>query len=191
MPMYTSTRHNTGFGVALVKLMLALSGGFALLLFAAQFVGSLQPPPTAMTDLYLTDCALPCWMGITPGQTTFNEALQRLKTTHPMNVFVRGSLIFADYQEHARFGRITLQAWDGVVNLIHLTPGEDAELLLGDIAQRSGSPGCEIPSSHTTFVYSSPDAFATVLASSAVGNRWRKPLINIEIRGASALCDFF
>jgi hypothetical protein len=174
-----------------LRLMLALSAAFVLLILAMHLVGSLQPLPQAMTELHLDECALPCWIGITPGKTTFDDALDRLSESHPMNVFVRGSLIYADYQANAPIGQISLQAWNGVINLIHLTPGRDANLALGDIVQRFGTPGCEIPSSHTTLVYTSPDAFAAILVSREVENRWRKPLINIEIRGESALCEFF
>src|SRR5215207_2791177 len=127
-------------------LMLALSGVFVLLILAMHLVGSLQPLPQAMTELHLDECALPCWIGITPGETSFDDAIQHLTESHPMNVFVRGPLIYADYQANAPIGQISLQAWNGVINLIHLTPGRDANLALGDIVQRFGTPGCEIPS---------------------------------------------
>lgn len=175
----------------LLRFMLRLPLAFVLLITAMRLLGSLQPLPQAMTELHLTECALPCWLGITPGETTFDDALQRLTASHPMNVYVRGSLIYADYQANAPIGQISLQAWNGVINFIHLTPGRDAGLALGDIVEHFGNPGCEIPSSHTTVVYTSSDAFATVLVSREVENRWRKPLINIEIRGESRLCEFF
>lgn len=174
-----------------LRLMLALSSVFVLLVIAMHAVGSLQPLPQAMTELHLDECALPCWIGITPGETTFADALRRLNQSHPMNVYVRGSLIYADYQANAPIGQISLQAWNGVINLIHLSPGKDAGLALGDIVERFGTPGCEIPSSHTTVVYTSPDAFAAILVSREVQNRWCKPLINIEIRGESSLCEYF
>jgi len=62
-----------------VKWLLALF----LVLFAASsiavIVGRLQPLPEPIRSLHLTDCRPPCWIGITPGQTTFEEAKQRVR----------------------------------------------------------------------------------------------------------------
>jgi hypothetical protein len=44
----------------------------------AMVIGRLQPIPTRLATLRLTDCKLPCWMGIVPGQTRFNEAKKRV-----------------------------------------------------------------------------------------------------------------
>lgn len=161
---------------------------FALLIFGARGLGSLQPLPQAMSELHLTECALPCWLGIVPGETTFDEALERLNASTPLNIYVRGSLIYADYQPNAPLGQISLQAWGGVINLIHLTPGREANLALGDIVQQFGVPRCEIASPHPRVIYTSPDSLAAVVVSGDGENRWRKRLINIEIRAESPVC---
>ncbi len=43
-------------------------------------IGHAQPTRPEIALLHLGDsCALPCWIGITPGKTTFEEAIQRIK----------------------------------------------------------------------------------------------------------------
>jgi hypothetical protein len=51
-------------------------GGVAL---CAVLAGRSQPPPEQIAMLHLTDCELPCWIGIVPGQTTISEARQRIE----------------------------------------------------------------------------------------------------------------
>jgi hypothetical protein len=41
---------------------------------AAIFVGGQQPIPDKLAALHLTDCLPPCWIGVTPGVTTIDEA---------------------------------------------------------------------------------------------------------------------
>src|SRR5579871_4074209 len=67
----------------IVVRMLGLTVVFALLIVAAQAIGNAQPPPAAIQELHLTDCQLPCWLGITPGRTSFDEVVQRLKVAYP------------------------------------------------------------------------------------------------------------
>ena len=52
--------------------------GFAVLIFAARVVGGTQPLPEAVRMLHLDACALPCWNGITPGQTLINAVYPRI-----------------------------------------------------------------------------------------------------------------
>lgn len=172
----------------LLRLVVALPLVFVLLIVAMRLLGSLQSLPQALTELHLTECALPCWLGIVPGETTFDEALEHLNASTPLNIYVRGSLIYADYQPNAPLGQISLQAWGGVIQLIHLTPGRDANLALGDIVQQFGVPQCEIASPHPRFIYTSPDSLAAVVVSGDGENRWRGRLINIEIRAESPVC---
>jgi len=52
------------------------------LLLAARLIGSAQPVPENVAILHLTDCELPCWIGIIPGQTTFEDARQRVQEVY-------------------------------------------------------------------------------------------------------------
>src|SRR5688572_24925895 len=44
-------------------------------------IGRHQPLPERVAMLHLTDCELPCWIGIVPGKTTVGEAVERVKQT--------------------------------------------------------------------------------------------------------------
>lgn len=48
----------------------------------ARAVGGQQPAPPLLAALRLTDCIPPCWIGIVPGQTTIEEARQRMNTVY-------------------------------------------------------------------------------------------------------------
>jgi hypothetical protein len=45
-------------------------------------VGHHQPDSPWLAELRLTECELPCWNGITPGQTTMADARQRVEATY-------------------------------------------------------------------------------------------------------------
>jgi hypothetical protein len=79
---------------ALFRLILPLTGLFTLCLMAFMLIGRTQPPPTLIRQLHLTDCAMPCWIGITPGATqaeavnryvmdTFNSTNSQLSSSVP------------------------------------------------------------------------------------------------------------
>jgi hypothetical protein len=51
----------------------------ALILLASR----LQPPPPQITTLRLTECQLPCWIGIIPGETTLTDAQTLLRNAYP------------------------------------------------------------------------------------------------------------
>ncbi len=49
---------------------------------AAILIGYQQPAPEQVAVLHLTDCELPCWIGIVPGKTTIVEARRRIKEVY-------------------------------------------------------------------------------------------------------------
>ena len=51
---------------------------FALITASLALLGRQQPAPTLVQMLHLTDCALPCWIGIIPGKTTLADARTRI-----------------------------------------------------------------------------------------------------------------
>src|SRR6185295_15357265 len=59
----------TGFMRALLRLILPLTGLFILGMMMFIWVGRTEPPPELVRQLHLTDCTMPCWIGITPGAT--------------------------------------------------------------------------------------------------------------------------
>lgn len=67
------------------RLLFLLSGAFLLLgifVVAALLIGRAQPTPPRVAMLHLTDCELPCWIGIMPGKTTIQEAQSIVKNTY-------------------------------------------------------------------------------------------------------------
>jgi hypothetical protein len=45
----------------------------------AYVIGRAQPAPSAITNLHLDDCPLPCWLGIVPHVTSMDEARTTLR----------------------------------------------------------------------------------------------------------------
>ncbi|HLY26794.1 MAG TPA: hypothetical protein VKQ72_10675 [Aggregatilineales bacterium] len=46
------------------------------------FVARQQPLPPRLAMLHLTDCALPCWIGITPGVTPVEQVKARIESVY-------------------------------------------------------------------------------------------------------------
>jgi len=63
-----------------VIIILCLSLLFIALAFLS---GRVQPVPPQVAALHLDVCAPPCWIGITPGVTTLEEAKQRIAEFYP------------------------------------------------------------------------------------------------------------
>ena len=57
--------------ILLIFIFSAISG-------ASIWIARQQPAPERVAMLHLTDCQLPCWIGITPGVTTMDEAEQKI-----------------------------------------------------------------------------------------------------------------
>jgi hypothetical protein len=62
----------------LILWLAALIAVFSLAALIAVQLGRRQPLPERVAMLHLTDCELPCWIGIVPGKTTRGEARQRI-----------------------------------------------------------------------------------------------------------------
>src|SRR5260221_12733466 len=52
----------------------------SLIVGGGVFVARRQLLPDYLSGLHLTDCEIPCWMGIIPGKTTLSEAQQIIMT---------------------------------------------------------------------------------------------------------------
>jgi len=60
---------------------LTLYGVVLILGSGAVLLGRVQPIPERFAMLRFNDCAPPCWIGITPGQTTLEEAVVQINDT--------------------------------------------------------------------------------------------------------------
>ncbi len=54
---------------------------FTGVIVTALLIGRAQPTPPRLAMLHLTDCELPCWIGIVPGVTTVEDAGEIIEKT--------------------------------------------------------------------------------------------------------------
>lgn len=69
----------------LLRLTLSSVVVLSLCCATALVIGHQQPLPARVRILHLTDCVMPCWIGIEVGKTTMEEAEQRLLTAYKNN----------------------------------------------------------------------------------------------------------
>jgi len=166
----------------ILRSVIVLSIALVMFIFAARFIGSTQPLPEAVQALHLTDCALPCWLGITPGETTFDEAVQRITASHPAisDIEAAESTAGGWYQVGSATVPIIVVADNhGIIAQIMLITTDVKDLTVGDVVNYFGMPTC-VDSKLVLVIYSSQTAFAAFGYSTA-HERWRMPLNTIEI----------
>lgn len=69
----------------LARLLLSTMRLYAICTLAnamAVLIGRQQPESSILSQMHLTDCELPCWIGIIPGKTTLAEANKRLQAVY-------------------------------------------------------------------------------------------------------------
>src|SRR3954462_1437716 len=71
------------FVMRLYRLLLISTLALMLFIGGAILLGRRQPLPDAVAMLHLDMCAPPCWIGISPGVTTLDEAEHQLKKVFP------------------------------------------------------------------------------------------------------------
>lgn len=123
----------------------------ALLVVASLALAACSPPPPLKSDKYLKDqsiislnpCGPPCFQGITVGQTTYSDALAKIKA----------SSLFSNVQTQEEQGKPAQAAWStaggeaccqmtandkGIVNalLLKLTP----DVTAGQLIEKYGKP---------------------------------------------------
>jgi hypothetical protein len=149
----------------LVKITTLVLCSAALAIGASLRVGYRQPVPANLSMLRLTDCSLPCWIGIEIGQTSRLDARDRILT-----VFVKehGFRIRADtYSEALNLVGLTLVSPDDpsqvfdftlstvnslAVQYIWIKPA--TTVTVGDLLALLGAPGQILPSaSSPSLVY--------------------------------------
>jgi hypothetical protein len=164
--------------------ILVLSALCASLIFAAQGLGSAQPPPAGLVQLHLTDCTLPCWAGIVPGQTTFDEGVQRVKTVYPQALITfEYSQVAFGLRANTPFGQISLVGSDdGIIRDISLRMFTLDGVALGDVVNLLGEPSKPVGANPLAAFYQCENALAIVSVGDVQGG-WREALGIISIRG--------
>ena len=159
----------------------------ALLVVGARLMGSAQPAPQRLAQLHLTDCALPCWSGITPGETSYAEAAERVRAVYPPpDVTIQETQIFVAYLIHSAYGAASLQISDGIVSSIYLLTSDVDGVEMGDAANLFKAPDCIPGLAPAVLIYNFPRGYAVLVGGVGSGSermesRWHEPLVNIEI----------
>lgn len=147
---------------------------FALLILAAQGIGRAQPPPERLAGLHLTECALPCWNGITLGTTMMGEAFRRITDEYgqaSQTFFADEAVINARYQTTAIDGFLeTYVDARGVVQTVRLVFREDAGLRLGDVVNLIGAPAEVVGTPPDTVVFQC--ASSTIFVATFGSDGW-------------------
>ncbi|HVU12827.1 MAG TPA: hypothetical protein VHD90_16225 [Phototrophicaceae bacterium] len=166
-----------------------LTAVFTLLIGAARLIGTTEPPPAALTALHLDECQLPCWLGITPDKTTLDDAVQRVSRSHPdaSAISQLGNTVGASYRVGGAKVNVVIFANDkGIVYQLTLIASESAGLTMGDLVSYFGVPQC-VSAHPSGLMYSSADAYASVIANSSGDEKWRQAVTNINITGPDLL----
>ncbi len=71
----------------LLALLSTLTLIFAFGTVAALLIGRAQPIPPRLAMLHLTDCDLPCWIGIVPGVTTVGDAKKLIRQMYNADIY--------------------------------------------------------------------------------------------------------
>lgn len=135
-----------------LKCPAALTAILAIAISAAMLIGRAQPLPERIALLHLGDkCELPCWIGITPGTTTFQQAralvLSVFNAENGYIVIDRDSLFDIkstrqtqwDLEVHMVYGQqISPKIYDSLITYIGLNC--TADMRLGDFVNRVGVP---------------------------------------------------
>lgn len=159
---------------------------FALLIFAARAFGGSLPPPAALAGLHLTECVLPCWMGITPGATAMRDAARHLSTINlggPMSEAVDGRSMWGTFEVNGSLVYVQIQATDDdLVRQITLISTLVDGVRFGDVVSGLGVPTCG-KFAHSLVLYSGTTAEALIIGTSGQAERGiMAPLNNINIR---------
>lgn len=170
----------------LLRPILVGSAAFALLIYAVRALGGTLPPPPGLAQLHLSECALPCWMNITPGATAMRDAAHRLSTINlggPMNEAEDGRSMWGSIQVNGSLVYVQLHATeDGLVRQIVLISTLVDGIVFGDVVSNLGTPTCG-KFDRSFVLYSGDSAEALIIGVGAQGERGiLAPLNNINIR---------
>ncbi|MEO8394674.1 MAG: hypothetical protein ABI700_16895 [Chloroflexota bacterium] len=164
----------------------ALTLVFAALIYGAQTLGSRQPPSAALAQLHLTECALPCWLGIIPGQTQFSDAVDRVSAAYPQSKSSITDGRIANTE--TSFGQIILMAdSSGIVHRISLPTFNLKGVTLADAVGVLGRP-LWVVGKHPVAAYYGCNTFMAVISGTSVDTGWRQRVVIIDIQDVGYSC---
>jgi hypothetical protein len=167
---------------------------FAGLIVGALKLGEALPESTLVRQLRLSDCTLPCWIGIVPGITSTDEALSRV------------SEIFALPYQLPSSNEVTSSVWvemptlDAILVHLEFVEGVNSRILIqgklygildsmprvGDIISLFGTPSCVNPQSPGfmgwSLFYDMPDGVTVVGVLGRDSISWTQPIYFMYMR---------
>lgn len=183
----------------LLSYALALFSLCVLLIAGARWMGARQPQPPIVEGLRLDDCALPCWIGITPGQTSMEEAyslmvdaFQYTRNGNRMEVGRFQNLhFFVPVNSPVRALPVTLHTIEDKVALIQLVITDRRRLTFADIILAYGAPTCVMYTETPVFIgwklyYETSEGIAEIDAYGSSDDviDQSQPVYSILLRGA-------
>ncbi len=164
----------------------ALTLAFVTLIYGVRTLGGRLPPTAALETLHLTECALPCWLGIIPGQTRLTDAIDRVSVAYPQSkpLITNGRIANAD----TSFGQIILMADStGIVHRISLPTFNLKGVTLADAVGLLGTP-LWVVGSHPVAAYYGCNTFMAVISGGSVDAGWHQRLVIIDIQDVGYSC---
>lgn len=150
----------------LIKAVIWSLSILTVLISAAIFIGRQHPPAAYVAWLHLTDCKLPCWLGIVPGKTTLAEARTRIFKAFPGSVQTNkgnpGYFLINDTRDHfvaqvaINLGEISVEDKTVVDTVYVLTTQLDralsSQMNLGELQSVIGAPISVFRSNKTSLI---------------------------------------
>ncbi len=168
--------------------VMSLTALGALAIFGARLIGQMQPPSDELAGLHLTDCALPCWLGITPGETSYEAAVQRISTAYPQVVPPAQATTDMHFNVETPFGQILLSAdRRGVVHRMTIHTFNLRGVTLGSVVSLLGAPTWRV-GRPPTVIYYGCETYLTVVAGRSADGGWQQPIAYIDIQDTGYSC---
>jgi len=105
----------------------ALSVALTLSISAAMLIGRAQPLPERVALLHLNDlCKLPCWIGITPGVTTYEQARAIVRNVYGDRLIIiagqcESDFCIADPQTSIDDFEVGFEVYNDIITYIYVT----------------------------------------------------------------------
>lgn len=129
--------------IRLLRLTLIIFTILTVLIGGARAIGQTIPLSEHVARLHLTDCEPPCWADIMPGQTTLDEARERLLQRYPAAEFFNDDNGIELHLHNFSMGTMVyLGVTDNIVTDIVIRFSVDDMPTLQQVISVYGVPGC-------------------------------------------------
>jgi hypothetical protein len=142
----------------LLSFVLGLTIITSLLMGVLLLLGRAEPIPQRIEWLHLTDCALPCWSGVTPGVSSLSDAVAHIDAALPdfdRQPIIDGRFLFWVKRSDMNpiLHRVEVEGENGTVVWMSIVMGQpnDDMPTLSEMLALYGSPTCAIVDDQTGF----------------------------------------